>query len=54
MKLWDPSFDLEEFELEIKFIFEQLYRANLRHDLTPIEPVCLGEALGFFKSIIES
>ena len=40
--------------MEMKFIFEQLYRSALRHDLEPIEPVCLGEALGYFKSIIES
>jgi hypothetical protein len=38
----------------MKFIFEELYRASLKHDLEPIEPVCLGEALGYFKSIIES
>jgi hypothetical protein len=31
-----------------------MYQACLRHDLEPIEPVCIGEALGHFKSIIES
>lgn len=54
MKTRDPNFDLEEFEFEIKFIFEQLYRASLRHDIETIEQVCIGEALGYFKAIIES
>jgi hypothetical protein len=54
MKEKYPDFDLVEFELEIQYIFEQLYRSILRHEIEPIESVCLGEALGHAKSIIES
>lgn len=54
MKTRDPDFDLVEFELEIKEIFEEVYRSFLKHDLGLIEQVCLGEALGHFKAVIES
>ena len=47
-------FDTEEFEKEIQYIFEQVYSSYLNHELELIEQVCFGEALGYFKSLIES
>ena len=48
----DPSFDLEVFEREARFIFERVYCAFLRHDLPYLEKVCSGAALGYFRALI--
>ena len=48
-----PDFDMDFFEKELQFIFEDMYHNYLKHDMKKIELVCLSEARGFFKSKIE-
>jgi hypothetical protein len=52
MRKRDPNFDMTTFEMEIRFIFEELYHEFLKHNLKYLEKVCTGEALGFFRGVI--
>lgn len=48
-----PNFDMDFFEKQIQFIFEELYCNYLNHNMEKIKLTCLSEARGFFKSKIE-
>lgn len=43
-----PDFNIEVFENEIGFIFEQNFNAYLNHDMNTIKETCISEAYGFF------
>ncbi len=53
MKEHYKDFDLEIFEKEIAYLFEDCYNSYLNHEIEPIEDLCVAEALGFFKTLIE-
>lgn len=43
-----PDFDLEIFEKEIEYIFNDIYIAYLNHNLNAIKDTCISEAYGYF------
>lgn len=49
MRKRDPEFDIDIFEREVQYIFEEVYSAFLKHDIKFIEKVCGAEALAHFR-----
>lgn len=49
MKLFDPNFDIYEFEREAKVIFEETYKSYLLGELNVLEKICGETALAYFR-----
>ena len=49
MKLFDPNFDIYEFEREAKVIFEETYKSFLLGELSVLEKICGETALAYFR-----
>jgi hypothetical protein len=49
-----PGFEMEEFEDEVKFIFLEMYKHYLQHDLGYIEKVCAADAYATFSTLINT
>lgn len=48
----DPNFDIDVFEKEVRFIFEEMYHEFLKHNSKYLEKICAGEALAHFRGMI--
>lgn len=50
MKEEDPTFDIENFEKQLQYIFETVYNSYLSHDLDNISLHCISEGLSYFRA----